>query len=369
MKRLINNLILPVWIGLCVLVAVLTMISGFGGHIDQSKAPVIGILVMTFPAWYAASTLMLIVNLMWCRRLALTTALAMVITLKPLLVFAPPHFGADRSAENTARTFKVMSYNVMSFVDDREKSDAKTFNSTVHEIIHSGADVVAVVEYNGLGPMKRFVPKAQIDSLHSIYPYEMKGSHENHIYSKQPLEELPMRQSAKHKVAVSAFRTTAAGRPLTVIVPHLQSFDLSDSDKNIYRELANKKIITADDKALIKEVRRRLLKKLLGAFAIRAEEAQWIKQDLASMGGDVIICGDFNDVPGSSVICLLEQAGLKDAYAEVGHGPCATFNEPGFPFRIDHVLWRGNMRPLSIKRGNVPSSDHYPFTTTFEWLD
>ncbi len=48
------------------------------------------------------------------------------------------------------------------------------------------------------------------------------------------------------------------------------------------------------------------------------------------MGGNVIVCGDFNDVPGCRALRILESAGLTDAYAELGLGPTITFNASHF---------------------------------------
>ncbi|MBP3535598.1 MAG: endonuclease/exonuclease/phosphatase family protein, partial [Muribaculaceae bacterium] len=132
------------------------------------------------------------------------------------------------------------------------------------------------------------------------------------------------------------------------------------------RELTDKNVI--DNKNVSYErVRKQLIDKLYGAFSHRAWQAKMLRSYIEQLGGDAIVCGDFNDIPGCRTIHILEQIGMKDAYSELATGPTITFNAPHFYFRIDHVLWRGNFRAVDIERGNVASSDHYPLLTTFVW--
>ena len=56
---------------------------------------------------------------------------------------------------------------------------------------------------------------------------------------------------------------------------------------------------------------------------------------------------------------------MHDAYAQNAFGPTITYHGNRFYFRIDHVLYGGDMEAVDIERGDVPSSDHYPLLTTF----
>lgn len=44
-----------------------------------------------------------------------------------------------------------------------------------------------------------------------------------------------------------------------------------------------------------------------------------------------------------------------------------TYNKHLFWFHIDQILYRGAIRPLSVKKGSLKSSDHYPLTAEFEF--
>ena len=69
----------------------------------------------------------------------------------------------------------------------------------------------------------------------------------------------------------------------------------------------------------------------------------------------------------SQTLKRLESIGMvhREVYPEVGMGYMSTYNRNRFWFRIDHVLYRGNLRPVSMERGKTASSDHYPLLTTF----
>lgn len=62
-----------------------------------------------------------------------------------------------------------------------------------------------------------------------------------------------------------------------------------------------------------------------------------------------IVMGDFNDVPGSPTLNILERAGLKDAWWEGGCGYGATIHHP-LPYRIDHILHNDGLKLKSIKK-------------------
>lgn len=357
---------LPIWIGLNTLVGAVTVLSAYAGYIDQEYMPFAGLVGMTFPAWYVFCVILLVADFIawkW-RWIALVPALAILICLKPWLVFCPMHFSTpELTPQEEKRSFRVLSYNVMSFEDNKGLS-TPDFNRTMHTLIHSGADALAIVEYESQGPTSDFVPQAQIDSLREIYPYMETDRMGNALFSKRPIIYIPLPEHHHGIGSMAAFRTEMAGRPVNIFAVHLESIGLSDADKSLYRSLTSRAHLEEID---YKKVRNQIINKLYESFINRAFQARTLRSYINQLEGDAIVCGDFNDVPGCRAIRILEEIGMKDAYAETAFGPCITFNAPKFTFRIDHVLWRGAFRAVSIERGNLASSDHYPMLTTFVW--
>lgn len=365
LKSLWNRLhsaALAIWIGVNTFVASVTVFSAYAGYIDQEYMPLAGIVGMTFPLWYVLSICLLIIDLIKWRWVAIVPGAALIIALKGWLTFWPVNFDSGKIApDEEDRAFKVLSYNIVSFVDEEKKS-TPDFNRTMHIILQSGADVVALFEYENQGKLSKFVPRSQIDSLHNIYPYFARGGVGTVMYSKRPILHIVPPNHMHSRGSIEAFRTSVCDRPINVFAVHLESIGLDDRDKKLYREL------TDDEKNVsYSQVRTQLIDKLYFAFRNRSKQAKMLRSYVEQLGGDAVVCGDFNDVPGCRTIRILEEAGLKDAYYETANGACRTFNAPQFPFRIDHVMWRGDFEARSIERGNVASSDHFPLLTTFVW--
>lgn len=364
--RILREGALPCWIGLNTFVAAVTVFSAYAGYINQEYMPFAGLVGMTFPAWYLLSFCLLIADfIIWkWKWAAVVPGAALIACLSPWLDFCPMHFSKHKlTAEEEQRAFRILSYNVVSFVDEQGKS-TPDFNRTMHTVLHSGADIVAMMEYESQGPLWKYVPQSQIDSLHEIYPYFEPGDRGTVLYSKRPIIYIKPPENKSSRGSIEAFRTSVCGRALNVFAVHLESIGLNDNDKELYRGLTAQGL---EDDVDYGRVRTQLIDKLYDSFINRSRQAKLLRSYVEQLGGDAVICGDFNDVPGCRTIRILEEIGMKDAYAETAFGPCITFNAPKFAFRIDHVLYRGEFRAVSIERGNVPSSDHYPMLTTFVW--
>ena len=82
--------------------------------------------------------------------------------------------------------------------------------------------------------------------------------------------------------------------------------------------------------------------------------------------GDVLVMGDMNDTPGSYAYRTVCGDDLRDAWAEAGFGPTYTYHDHHLYVKIDHILYRGNMKLLSCRRDKEGESDHYPLVAVFE---
>ena len=91
-----------------------------------------------------------------------------------------------------------------------------------------------------------------------------------------------------------------------------------------------------------------------------------IRQAIDGSPGNLIVCGDMNDVTTSHVYRVIKGNDMTDAWAEVGNGYAFTFNRHHLPFRIDHILYRGNLQVIEAQRIKGGSSDHYPLMATFD---
>lgn len=367
MRRFLKRTILPIWIGLNVLIAAIMVFTGFAGCIDPDEMPFAGVAGMTFSGWWILNLLILVADLVFCRKLTLIPVLGIIICLEPFWTFCPLNLRhKEVSHADSARVFKILSYNVLSFQENRPEdvTAENGVNRTMHTILSSDADIVVIAEYNNMGPIEKNVSDSQIDSLNKAYPYHVIGLHGNALYAKKPIMhiEAPAQKfgSGSHEV----YRTTIDGKGIMIFGVHMVSIGLNDTDKSLYREITDMQT----DSVKVSSVRTQLIDKLYNAFKERNVQAMMIREYIDQLPGEnVIVCGDFNDVPNCRAIRILEETGMKDAYSEVGFGPMFTYNDSRLLFRIDHVMYRGAFAPIRMIRGDVASSDHYPLLTTFMW--
>jgi endonuclease/exonuclease/phosphatase (EEP) superfamily protein YafD len=108
-----------------------------------------------------------------------------------------------------------------------------------------------------------------------------------------------------------------------------------------------------------------LLKKLRDASASRAKLANNIDSLKREMDYPLIICGDFNDVPGSYVYTKVKGK-LYDAFVGKGSGLGRTYRNIAPTLRIDYIFYDKNALKIEgYNRPKVDLSDHYPVIANF----
>ena len=142
-------------------------------------------------------------------------------------------------------------------------------------------------------------------------------------------------------------------------VVHLHSVTFSDKEVKFAEKRADKLSAKMEDKT------KGLLKKLMLASSKRAAQAELIDSILDKSPYPNIICGDFNDMPGSFVYQKVK-GGMNDAFVAKGLGLGRTYRKIFPTLRIDYILYNPDL--LSCKgyiSPDVTLSDHNPVIATF----
>lgn len=100
---------------------------------------------------------------------------------------------------------------------------------------------------------------------------------------------------------------------------------------------------------------------------LRRKHTECLREAIDRVKGPLVMCGDFNDVPESFAYRLLRGTDLRDAYVDTSFGPMVTYNRHAFWFHLDQIFYRGDIKPLWVKKGHIRSSDHYPLLAEFEF--
>ncbi|MDE6457889.1 MAG: endonuclease/exonuclease/phosphatase family protein, partial [Muribaculum sp.] len=348
-----------IWLSINVFVGITTAISAYCGYIDPDKMAIAQVLNMLYPGWVLLSVLLIIADLFLYRKSAWIATAGILVGIGPILDFFPLNIKTGKlTADESGRTFTVLTYNTYGFADNQD-IHPDWGNRTLSNILAVDADIVCIQEGNNITGKKHGVgSREQRDSVRTRYPYIIDTPElaNEILLSKYPARLIPTPQPEWGTGKYAAYILDVEGNELLVINCHLQSIGLTPDDKEAYRELTDKEL--RPTRKELSQVKSDVMPKLLSAFKIRGQQARHIKQFIDSMNiKNVVLTGDFNDVAGSYAYRTIRSCGLKDAYAQSGFGPTITYNASRFYFHIDQIFYRGDLRSLSIARGRWRSSD------------
>lgn len=256
-----------------------------------------------------------------------TATLALVVAAL-LPVFA-------RAEASAPASIRVLTYNIHHGEGQDKKLDLNRIAAT---ILSTRADIVALQEVDrGVERSGRRDLPAELAALTGMeVHFERNIAHQGGDYGNAVLTRFPIRERRNLHFAMNrpgeqrgALQVTldVGGRELVFLSTHLDA--------------------RRDD-------------------AERIDSVDQLRSALASSHGrPVILCGDFNDTPGSRTHAKLKSF-LTDAWEAVGHGPGATFPAHAPANRIDYIWIAGaTIAPLSIAVPDAEGSDHLPVLAEF----
>lgn len=348
-----------------VLLAVAYVVSAYGGMVDPAESSKYALLCLGYPILFWLSWLVLVVWAVlrqW--KIAAITVVSFLATASPMLTYFPLNVGSPEVSPQE-QTFRLLTFNVMNFVDfDGEVHEP---NRTAQYILDMDADVVCLQEGSQFVKLTDIkVIQNDLPALLERYPYYSQGVDDMVLLSKFPFDPADDSIVEGGKKVVS-YDVHLHGKTIRLYNCHLHSIGLTSDDKEIYKQITDiNKLDNLGAVETMKEVRSSLFSKLSKAFVARSKQARQLRDFIDKSGAEnVIVCGDFNDTPGSYSYRTVRGDDLHDAYLDCAFGPTITFHDDRFYFKIDHVLYRGAMKAVDIERGKINSSDHYPLLATF----
>lgn len=367
MGRRWNKQNLRKWGGIALIAAtsllfLFALLAGYAGFISPIFWAFPSMLALVFLPLFLLSVL---VTLGWNlydfrHPVSIAGDVLFAVLLWPFLTVFP--FGSRKTPYPNERTFTVMSFNTF-YCNDIEYSNPVR-SRTVDYIIERRADIVCLQEIYDLDAATTHgkATTAQVQHLKTLYPYRYEpGGRELVFLSRYPITPISG-DEGKLFFQYQIVRINVAGTPVTVINVHLPSFGLSDGERQVVNQMKEGKDGVSES---AREMRTSIYGKLSNAFATRANAARIIRSVADTIKGDLIVCGDFNDVPGSYAYRTIQGGDLRDVYRDTYTGYVPTFHNYMMYFHIDQMFYRGDMRALSFERGDVSSSDHYPIVGTF----
>lgn len=350
----------------CILYAC-TIFAAYGGRFNTDIFTFPAVMTLLLP-WFATATL--VITILWfCFRKYIPGAIGVVAILcswGPISTVSP--LGHSMKATPGAQTFTIMTYNIIHGWDQEHKNAKR--NRTIDYIMETDPDIVCLQEVKKLtttGDVTNFTPEQQAE-LKKKYPYEVGDPNlDMKLLSKYPAvfekgysyiyDDYDNRRYTFYKININ-------GHHLLVINVHLMSFLLSEKERKIVTGIHS----IEDARESVVEFKG-MRQKFHRGFKKRKKDVDILRKTIDKLKGNIIICGDFNDVPESYAYRLLRGTDLKDAYVETGFGPLVTYNQHAFWFHLDQMLYRGDLKALNIRKGKTKVSDHYPVIAEFEFTN
>lgn len=370
---------------LSIILFIVTVISAYGGYADTRFIGFLGVMVMALP--YLAILTFIVTALWFLAGKWITGGLgvaALIAIWSPLMGACP--LKSERNPSPGAQRFTLLSWNFLHGWDlnyDKESEfghdlSSQPDNQALQFILDTDADIVCLQEspnWNEPEPphLNRYLAR-----WNKQYPYTAhENNKDNRIFSKYPVHLIPMSKIIDDVLGgvpdyisdrqilnfFSFYHVDIPRHPLIVVNVHLLSPSLTEQERNVMTGI--KSVDSAKASAI--EFKTSIYSKLKNSIKFHREQVRFICDVMNNYKAPAIICGDFNDVPESYAWRLLVKNGFKDAYAQVGFGPLITYNKHMFWLHIDQIMYRGPLYPLSVKKGKIKTSDHYPLIATFEF--
>lgn len=357
----------------------LTALSAYGGRISPVYTGLPGIAVMAMPFLVVFSAVVIVCWLVARRWITAGIGIVCLLAAWSPISSAVP-LKSPRNPRQDKDSFTLMTWNFLHGWDQNATPETQKGNESLDFILDMDADIVCLQELRywtpdevpnlGEGYSLKFLKK---------YPYmAFQANNDNRVFSKYPVKCMPSEEMARRINYVSTesieslanpmrhftfYEIDIHGHKLMVANCHLFSPGLSEEEREVVTDITG----VSSAKASAREFKNTIFGKIKHSFQIHKEDLEVLTRALADYNGPIVVCGDFNDVTESYAWNIMKKAGYKDVYAEVGFGPIVTYNKHMFWFHLDHIFYRGPLRPLNIRKHSIDTSDHYPLVATFEF--
>ena len=354
-----------------VLAGLALVASAWAGSVDPQQHASAAIVAMTIPVTVPVMLFVLVADCLWLRKAVIWSVICLAVSMPAVYATMPLGFHSNRQPTEAEenRSFSILTYNCMNLADN-SMSYPDDVNPTIAFLLEQDADIVCLQEagYTGKPNPTKHITQEQIDSINARYPYIATNVDVNDlrsaVFSKFPVTQLEIDSVStdKYNHRMAWYRFEVLGRKLTVFSLHLASYKLTPEDKDLYKELTR-----FQGENRLGDAKRNLLGKVAAAAVKRAQQTEYLCGLIASEPADrdIILCGDFNDVPASWPIRQFEKEGFEELGPMFGFGYRPTFHADRFYFSIDHILYRGALKPISYTMPTPKWSDHYPLKATF----
>lgn len=350
-------------------IAVLFILASLTPYVNPSGWWLFGLFTLGFPVLLL---LLLLFIVLWIivgkPRRIIFSLMALVAGIKTIKETVGVHFANSRVPVNA---IKVMSWNVHMFNYYENKKQPGIREKMFALLRETSPDIACFQEFAYTLPEKdtsftidsyarrlqmpyHFIQSHPLDSVHLK---QIKLHFGKAIFSKYPIlhEKHIFRHEGDYNYSFIYADIALPADTVRVFNIHLQSLYFGNREYELVENLGEKE--ESFDK--IEDGSKSILRKIRNGFSRRMEQADTIRKYLDNSPYPVIVCGDFNDVPGSYAYHTVK-GNLQDAFVAKGFGLGRTFNRLSPTLRIDNIFVDDKLEVAGYKKYNQALSDHFP---------
>ena len=326
---------------------------GFSDRLNPSDHPVWSCVGMTFPLFLIVNLFFLLFWIIFKFRMIWIPLLGYLLAYVPISIYMPLNLHSPEVPEGA---IKLISYNVCEYGGNFKYEQG--FEKIRDYLFDEHPDIVCLQE--DVDTWRRYCFKHYEKQF--AYNDTVKFSSETNIngvgiHTRFPIirrERIPYRSMCNGSVA---WYLQVGKDTLLVINNHFEGTHLSKEDRQMYQDILKGEM--KGDTARTES--KKLLVTLAESSTKRAPQIDAICRYINEHRQyPIVLCGDFNDNPISYSRYRIAQE-LTDCFVTTGKGFGLSYNQKGFPFRIDHIFCSKDIVPYKCKIDDkTDASDHYP---------
>ncbi|MCS6918120.1 MAG: endonuclease/exonuclease/phosphatase family protein [Chitinophagales bacterium] len=331
--------------------------SAYAGLIAPEQAWLLAVLGLAFPLLFGATLLLLPALLILNRTMVWLPLSALLISMPTLLLHVRLHATTDAPQPDD---IKLVSYNVRNFDLYNWSQEGVVLEQLIQQIRETAPDIICFQEFfNADTGVFRTVSRLRDSCSMPYYAMDKTVERENYgawglaTFSRYPIVHHQALRFSERTFNSALLCGIRLGKDtLWVLNVHLQSIALEDPDYAYLEQMGQQLDFHL-------QPTRSIFRKLRYGFHMRPRQAEILQKVIDSLRGPVVLCGDFNDTPGSFVYRMLTRK-LSDAFLSAGPAGWGTTYAGIIPLlRIDYVLVNEWLQVVRFQVDRRKLSDHH----------
>ena len=329
----------------------LSIFAHFSGHISPEKSIFSAYLSLGKPILVLANVIMLLYWICRWKRWVFVSLIAIIANYQFITANWNPFGGGEKNANNP---LKIITYNTHSFGGEITGYSAKEFADMAN---NKDVDIICFQEYAGNND---FTNEKLCNTYSKFLPYYyIPEGRSMAIFSRYPIKQSQVIEFPTTNNCALWADVDKEGKTIRLFNVHMQttSFDRMRSKAAQARAIENEEgqrqiYMNYNDNLEINMIE-------------RSRQSRLVKGIVSATEYPIILCGDFNDTPGTYTYETLK-GDLEDGFQEVGNGYAATYKGFKNLLRIDYIFHSPSMKAVEYETIDFDMSDHNPVLLTLD---